>query len=138
MIKGSFGNLGKALSLFLALLILAVPILAQQTSQQQAIIEAEKQAKQDTNKTLWFIIGFFGNVLGLAAGFLLTPNPPATALLGKSSEYAAFYTETYQKKAKSIRGNNALYGCGTSTALWIILYVAVFAAAASTSPYYWY
>jgi len=137
MIKGSFGNLGKALSLFLAVLILAVPVLAQQTSTQQAAIEADNLAKKNVNKFLWFGIGFLLNFVGPAVGYLLAPAPPQTALVGKSPEYVAAFTDAYQRKAKSIQGTYGLYGCLVNTAVWVALYALVFAAA-TTTPYYWY
>lgn len=138
MIKGSFGNLGKTLSLFLALLIIAVPILAQQT--QQEVLRAEQQGEQDAirdhKKMTWFIVGCLALVPGLLIATLIEPRPPQAAILGKSPDYVAAYTDAYVRKTKGLRTNWALYGCGTGALLYVGLWVAVIAAAASETTYY--
>jgi hypothetical protein len=126
------------ISLFLALAIIALPLLAQQSETQNAIREAELQAKTDANSTLWLFFGCIGSILAIALGQLIEPKPPQSSLLGKSPEYVAAYTDAYVKKVKSVRMSNSLIGCGIGTALWVGAYVLLFAAAAATTPTYYY
>jgi len=138
MIKRNFGSLGKALSLFMAVLILVVPVIAQVTSQQKAIVEAENLAEKNVNKFLWFAFGFLCNFVGPAVGYLLAPDPPQAALLGKSPEYVATFTDAYQKKAKSIQGTYGLYGCLVNTAAWVAIYALLIAGTTAATSSYWY
>ncbi|MBC8484844.1 MAG: hypothetical protein H8D45_02235 [Bacteroidetes bacterium] len=127
-------NLGKSLSLLLALFIVVLPLLAQQAD--NPIYDAERQAMLDVDKTLWLAIGCLIGFVGVAVGYLIEPKPPQSALLGKSPEYVAVYTDAYQKKAKSIQGTQALYGCIANTVAWVAVYVLLIAAAESTGSIY--
>jgi len=121
-------------SLFLALTILAIPLLAQvdETDLSQARMQAEIDAKRNANAALFFIIGCAGSCLGLLVAQISTPSPPAVALVGKSPEYVAAYTDVYVRKVKSIRTNYSLYGCGANVVGCGLFYALVIAAAAST------
>jgi len=124
------------ISLFLVLSIIALPLLAQQSETQNAVREAELQAKTDANSTLWLFVGCLGGLLAIVIGQLIEPKPPQSALLGKSPEYVAAYTDAYVKKVKSVRMNNSLIGCGIGTAAWVGIYVLLIAAASETTYYY--
>jgi len=127
----------------LAFLMLITPLAVQAQNQdiQNAIIEAEAAATSATNKILWLGAGLVGSWIGLGAAFLYKPNPPAIALLGKSPDYVAVYTDAYQEKAGSIQQKYALYGCGTSIVCCCLYYFVVFAAMSSVEtepdPYYY-
>ena len=108
----------------MAVLICSIPFVtfAQQNSlQAEAIAAAERDARNDVNKGLWFLGGCFGGVIGVIIAYSVEPSPPAIRLLGKSPEYVAFYTQAYAKKAKKLQTNSALGGCCVS-----ILYVAIY------------
>jgi len=125
------------ISLLLSLVIITLPLLAQQAETQNAVTEAEKQAIVDANGTLWLVVGCVGSILAVVIGQVIEPKPPQSALLGKSPEYVAAYTDAYVKKVKKIRLNNSLIGCGISGAAEVLLYVLVIAAATSeTTTYY--
>jgi len=119
----------KAFSLFLALTILVIPLLAQveQAGASQARMQAEIDAKRDTQAAVWFILGCAGSLLGLLVAQVITATPPQAALVGKSTEYVAVYTDVYVRKVKSIRTTYSLYGCGASVAgccLWVVIAAA--------------
>lgn len=129
----------KTFSLFLALTILAIPILAQvdQTDLSQARMQAEIDAKRDANAVVYFIAGCAGSLLGLLIAQVVTASPPQTALIGKSPEYVAAYTDVYVKKVKSIRTKYSLYGCGASVVVWGAI-LLVIAASTEEELYYYY
>lgn len=129
----------KAFSLFLALTILAIPLLAQvdQTDLSQARMQAEIDAKRDAGAAVWFIVGCAGSLLGLLIAQLSSPSPPQAALIGKSPEYVAAYTDVYVRRIKSIRTAYSLYGCGASVVFWGTI-ILIAAAAADDDPYYYY
>jgi hypothetical protein len=82
----------------------------------QGRADGERDAK---GNPAWFIAGLFCGVFGFGAAYLITPSPPASALLGKPSGYALCYTEAYQSKSK---GKNAIYA-GVGWLVWIVIYV---------------
>ena len=120
----------------LAFLMLITPLAVQAQNQdiQNAIIEAEAAATSATNKILWLGAGLVGSWIGLGAAFLYKPNPPAIALLGKSPDYVAVYTDAYQEKAGSIQKKYALFGCGTCLVCYILYFALVVSVAASADP----
>ena len=111
--------------LFMAMLVFSMPLvsLAQQTSvQAEAVAAAEADAEADTNKSFWFIIGCFGNLLGLVYANYDVPSAPASRLLGKSPEYVAFYSDAYVLKAKKLQTDYAVRGCITQSLIGILGY----------------
>ncbi len=127
---------GKVISLILAILILSLPSLAQvieaKTSEQQnAVADAERQAQLDANQWTFFVLGIVGTTLTLLIVAIMDFKPPQSAILGKSPEYAAAYSDAYSRKIKSIRLNYTIYGCLTGVGAWALLYLALFAAASS-------
>ena len=96
-------------------------------------------AQANTNKFLWFGAGCLFGLLGVGAAYLVEPNPPATALVGKNSNYVALYTENYKKVAKGIQTKQAIWGCVTSSLIYVLYYVfvVVIFATATTDTYYY-
>jgi len=138
-----FGGRWKiGLALLMAFVMFSLPTLinAAMISDQveQARLDAEAQAMRDNSGILWFFLGFLGGVITIAIAALITPNVPQTALLGKSPEYVATYSDAYISKAKKIRLNNALIGCGAWAVLWVVLVVVVFAATEEATDYYYW
>lgn len=128
----------KTFSLFLALTILAIPLLAQvdQTNLSQARMQAEIDAKRNANAAVYFIAGCAGSLLGLLIAQVVTPSPPQAILIGKSPEYIAAYTDVYVKKIKSIRTKYSLYGCGASVVVYGAL-ILILAASVEEDLYYY-
>jgi len=133
MKSSNFGNTSKGLSLFLALLICVVPLL----SQSNAILDAEKMAARDVNKVLWLGAGCLFSFMGILAGYMISPSPPQSFLLGKSPRYVAVFSDAYIRKGKRTQGKYAIYGCLVGSALYTAIYFLVFYTA-TTSSYYWY
>jgi hypothetical protein len=130
----------KPIVVLLVFLIFALPVMAEtaQVQAEDAVRAAEEQAAKDTSRTLWFMVGCFGSIVGIAVASLINSQPPQAALLGKSQEYAAAYTDAYNRKTKSIRTTYGLYGCGLSVVSYALLWVVYFALLAETSSVYHY
>lgn len=73
-------------------------------------------------------IGFLGNILGVLIASIYEPAPPASRLLGKSPEDAAFYTDSYKAKSRSIQLRQSVIGLIIPFVfmfLWMIFIVAI-------------
>ena len=115
-----------ALVFFMTVLMFSMPFatLAQQhLVRVEAEVAAERDAEARTQKPVWFIFGCVGGLLAVAYVYLYEPSIPAGALLGKSPEYVAFYTDAYTLKAKDIQMKAALGGCVTGSLAYGILFV---------------
>lgn len=125
------------------LLVLSIPLnlLAQESEAAGACAQAKADAKSNVNSTMWMGAGCLGGVLGLGAAYVMEPSPPTTALLGKSPEYVAHYTDCYKEEAKSIQTSNAMKGCLIAVAsyavFWVVYFVVIAGGtAAAVAPYY--
>ena len=120
--------------MLMAVLIFSAPFVAIAT-QHSVMLEAKAAAEADaeakTSKFAWFARGCGGGVLGLASAYIYEPSPSAGALLGKSPEYVAAYSDTYAEKAKDIQKRNAMYGCVLRTLGAVTLAVVLVASEAS-------
>ena len=118
----------------MAILMLTVPVLAQEAAT-NAVIEAQRQAELDVNKTLWWAAGCFGGWVGVLVAYVVEPSPPVATLIGKPPEYVAIYTQEYTRHAKSLQTKYAFNGClvaaGVEAVLYI-LYVALLTSAVSS------
>lgn len=119
------GSTFHVLVFLMASLIFAMPFttLAQQ---QQSTVEAEAKAqaiadaKKDTSKSSWFMVGFFLNIIGVTIAQTSMAPVPADRLIGKSPEYAIAYTLSYQTERTRIQARSALMGCGLLAGLCIL------------------
>lgn len=121
-------------SVFLfAVLVFSMPFvsLAQRSvtgmssrAQAQAISDAERDAEASVNKSVWFLAGCFGNILGFLTAQTYDRPVPTVPLLGKSPEYVAFYTDAYRKKTKQIQVSSVVPGCVGSCILYAIPFIA--------------
>ncbi len=118
-----------ATAVLLAIMLVWSPLSARSLSAQQATFEAQAQAATDTNTTTWLAAGCLLGVLGWFLATLHKPEPPATALLGKTPQYVAEYRDAYQARAKNIASSRAMTGCLIGTGAWIVSYVAIIALA---------
>lgn len=98
---------------------MSVPCLAQQNSAAlDAKSDAEFDAEDAVNTTLWIaaggILGVVGNLpLGAAAiggAYFYQPVPPVDRLLGKSAAYVSIYTDAYKARSRSLRLSAATKG----------------------------
>lgn len=107
-------------SCVIVLLFLSMPCLTlaqEKNDVAKAIADAKRDAKYAPNSYLWYPAGCFLGVAGILIAAVYTPHPPAEKLLGKSSEYIAYYTSTYQQVAKNHHVTEATLGCLTGTCL---------------------
>lgn len=80
--------------------------------------DAEFDAEDDVNTTLWFaaggILGVAGNLpLGAVAvggAYFYQPIPPAERLLGKPAAYVSAYTDAYKASSRNLRLSAAAKG----------------------------
>ena len=126
--------------MLMAVLIFSAPFVAIAT-QHSVMLEAKAAAEADaeakTNKFAWFVIGCTSGLIGATYGYLFyEPSPPASALLGKSPEYVAAYTDAYAKKAKDIQGRNAMFGCVLTGLGYVAFLVVALAADAESAVVY--
>jgi len=139
--KNGLRNWQKGCAIALVIAIFINPVLtnvamAQQASRATEIAEAQAagkaDAEADTNKTIWFIAGCLGGVLGLLISYVYTPTPPSSRVIGKSPEYVAAYSDAYRERAKKIQTDTALMGCGAYAAACAAYYLLIAAASTAT------
>lgn len=82
---------------------------------EQAVKDAEKDAKYHLNPTLWFSTGCFLSFVGPVFSQRYQPFMPTGRVLGKSPQYVAFYYDAYKVKTKKLQFNWALGGCLVGT-----------------------
>ena len=117
-----------AVAVVMSLMVIAVPILAQQSDLVAGRMAGEQSARAATNGNLWLAAGCLAGIVGVVIAYVVEQNPPATALLGKSPEYVAAYTDGYRMTAARIQTGKAWTGCIVGTVIYVGL--AVLAAAA--------
>ena len=99
-------------------------VAAAKTEAENVCAQAKIDAQKDENSEMWCIGGCCLGFTAVGAAYIVEPSPPETRLLGKSSEYVAYYKDCYRKETKRIRTRNAWKGfivqAGVS-ALYILL-----------------
>jgi hypothetical protein len=78
-----------------------------------------KGESDSKGQPLWFLAGLGCGIIGVGVAFLVKPNPPASSLLGQSSDYVLGYSEGYRNKG---REKNTTYAC-IGWGVWIVIYV---------------
>ena len=117
---------------------LSLNVLMPCFAQQNTVIlgaksDAEFDAEEDINTTLWLatggILGVVGNLpLGIVAmggAYLYQPIPPVERLLGKPADYVSIYTDAYKARARRLQleaaGKGALGGSAAFCLLGMVL-----------------
>jgi|GEM_PF-1261501 len=134
-------TLNKALSAILAVLLIAMPVMAQQvekneiTDYMQGKMDGQRDGKS-SSEILWLAVGCLLGPVAILIGYLVPPYVPGDRLIGKSPEYTQGYTEGYQNKGKQ---QNAIWAAGgcllQQTIGWCIYYFLVIAAASTQYAY---
>ena len=104
----------RVFAFLMAVLIFSMPVvtLAQQNSiEAEARTQAIADAKNDANRTTWFMYGCFLNVIGVVIARTNMTPVPAGRFVGKSSRYIAAYTSIYRAKRTEIQVKSAGLGC---------------------------
>ena len=70
---------------------------------------------------LWYTIGCALPIIGAIGSYIITPDPPAAALVGKGANYVDTYVDCYKGGATSVQAKWAWIGCGCGTLLGIPL-----------------
>lgn len=96
--------------------------------------DARQAASNNTSGALWFGAGCLLNGLGVIGAYVLKPDPPMSAVVGKDAVYVAKYTDCYKEEAVKAQTKWAWIGCGASVALYVVYFVVVAAAVTSTLP----
>lgn len=81
------------------------------TSFADACDDGRAMANNEVNGAVWFGIGCLGGPLGVGAAYVVKPDPPTSALVGKPADYIAKFTDCYRDEAKGIQAKNAWIGC---------------------------
>jgi hypothetical protein len=120
----SYQTSRNVIAVFMVLLLVAVPLMAQSEG---GYAEGKADGERDgSGSAVWGLAGCFLGCIGIVIAYLVKPSPPASSLIGKSSEYTAAYTEAYKAKAAK---NNALWaagGCVATTLVIIIMDVIIY------------
>lgn len=95
---------------------------------EQAVKDAEKDAKYHLNPTLWFSTGCFLSFVGPVLSQRYQPFMPTGRVLGKSPQYVAFYYDAYKVKTKKLQFNWALGGCLIGTPIGGYLISVIYSA----------
>jgi len=107
---------------------------------QEPCQEAKTAAEEDVNGTLWFLGGCIGGIIGLGAAYIIEPDPPSQALVGKSDQYVAEYTDCYAEAGGDKQQDQALYGCLANAAATAAIYglqaIVLTSAATTTTTTY--
>ena len=107
-------------------------------AQQNTIIlaaksDAEFDAEEDINTTLWLaaggILGVVGNLplgaVAIGGAYIYQPIPPVERLLGKPADYVSIYTDAYKARARRLQleaaGKGALGGSAAFCILGMVL-----------------
>lgn len=126
-----FASRKKIIALFLAVMILATPVLGQQGGGDyfRGKLDGERDAR---GNPLWVLAGLSGTgcclligCAGVGLAYAVPPSPPPAALMGKSSEYVLGYTEGYKSKARLKNTAYAAAGCCAAAAVNVVINLAL-------------
>ena len=110
----------KLFTIVMALLIVGMPVFAQQAPQteiQIATKDAKQDAQQNVSMLAWGAYGLGCWIVALPHALIGNPEIPVDRLMGKPPEYVNTYTLVYRQYAKRRRLQAAAIGCGVGTAL---------------------
>ena len=96
---------------FLAMCLVILPVLAAAQEATDAMTQAQIDAAMNSNGMLRMGCGFLFGIFAVGAAYIISTNPPAARLLGKSPQYVSTYSLAYSQKARSIRVTNSVIGC---------------------------
>ncbi len=94
------------------------------------------EAANMVDTQIWFLAGCLGGILGLLIAQAVEPKPSATALLGKSPDYVATYTDVYVETVKKSQTKAAMNGCIAGTLVTAGIYAILIVAAANSEDDY--
>lgn len=95
------------LAIFIAL---TQGVTAQSLRADDPCINAEAYGARETSSCLWFGVGFCLPLVGPVTSYIIKPDPPASALVGKGSAYVDIYVDCYKSGAVSSQSKWAWIG----------------------------
>jgi hypothetical protein len=123
------GNIKTGIALALALAAAIQPAMAlgqtESGTAAEGAVAGQTDGRTNTNGCLWFGAGCVFTYVGVGASYFITPDLPATRLLGKSFEYIAAYTDAYNSSARHVQTSNAWWGCILTNAVGWGAYIAI-------------
>ena len=84
----------------------------------QGYIQGQFAAKGSAS---WILGGFCCGIFGVGAAYFIVPDPPAYALMGKSTEYMIGFSEGYRKQSRKKNLQNASIGCVSSILFTVLM-----------------
>lgn len=111
----------------MAFLIFSTPLLTLAQSELAVAVQtAERDAEAHHNTPMWVLIGCIFPGVGLLSPYFYQTTPPVSALIGKSPEYVAYYTDTYKRKTQNLQFQSAAGGCIAGACLYGLAVVIVY------------
>ena len=122
MFLRSFLNCTKPVAVLLALLLLAMPLMAQTGLDDcaQGKIDGKQDGKAKASPA-WILAGLGCGCLGVGAAYLITPSVPVDKLVGKSPDYTMCYEKQFKRTAGGKQAGYAVVGW----IIWILIYVTL-------------
>jgi hypothetical protein len=80
-------------------------------------------ARDGEGRYVWFLGGAACSIVGVGASYVMKPDPPTAALMGKSAEYAMGYTEGYRKVSQEKNTTYAWYGCAADVVAYLVFFI---------------
>lgn len=129
MKKGILFHVLVILALGLSLNIPLYCFAQQRSIAVEAKADAEFDAEDDMNATLWItaggILGVAGSCLlgavAIGGAYVYQPVPSAERLLGKSAEYVSIYTDTYKTHSRRLQLGAVTQGVLGGSAVFFLL-----------------
>ena len=121
MFTWPFSRFGKIIVITLSILLLTMPVLAQQaTDECQRGKQDGKADGKSAGSALWILAGFGCGCIGVGGAVLIVPSARPERLVGKSQDYILCYQKAYKGAAQ---GKQAAYAA-IGWAAWIVVYAA--------------
>jgi len=122
---------GRPVAILVAAVLLLAPTLAMAQTEGSDYVQGQEDGERDAKPNYaWAFAGCL-SIFGFIFAATYDPSVPRGALLGKSAEYAAGYSEAYKSRSKTLQLTYAGIGCVVGSALWYALLVA---SADSSTP----
>lgn len=100
----------KTIAVFIVLALVATPILLNAQAG-DACAQAYRDARRDTNGTLWFAMGCLLGVIGVGIAYFIPASPRAASMVGKPAAYVDVYTDCYKDEAQTLQVKKSFNGC---------------------------
>jgi hypothetical protein len=116
----------KFLVLLLVTLMLFIPVFGQQQTSDYAKGKADGERDaagswSDSGNLLWMLAGMGCGIFAIGTAYVIRPDPPSNALIGKSADYILGYTESYKDHRHNTNTVSAAYGCLITATIYLAI-----------------